>query len=112
MEKQKADALYLQYKDRIPTDKQLYFKKKLEEADDKVYDTLITAKTHNPTVVLLCSLFLGSISVDRFIIGDIGLGVAKLLFGWLTLGIWNLIDIFLCYKKAKEKNLTNILIGL
>lgn len=37
-------------------------------------------------------------------IGDIGLGVAKLLLGWLTFGIWPLIDIFLCYKKAKEYN--------
>lgn len=112
MEKAKADAIFMQYKDIIPTNKQLYFKKHLDEVDDRSYDTLLVAKTHNPTTVLLCSIFLGVLSVDRFMIGDIGLGVAKLLFGWLTFGIWHLIDIFLCYKKAKEKNLQNLLLRL
>ena len=70
------------------------------------------AKTYNPTTVLLCSIFLGGIGVDRFIIGDVGLGIAKLLFGWITLGIWPLIDIFFSYKKAKEKNLQTILSSL
>lgn len=41
-------------------------------------------------------------------IGDIGLGVAKLLFGWLTCGIWNLIDIFFSYKACKEKNFRKV----
>ena len=30
--------------------------------------------------------------VDRFYLGNIGLGVAKLFLGWLTFGIWPLID--------------------
>ncbi len=112
MEKNKADVLFMQYKDRIPSDKQAYFKKKLEEASDDSYDAILTAKTHNPTTVLLCSIFLGGLSVDRFILGDVGLGIAKLLFGFITFGLWNLIDIFLCYKKSKEKNLQNLLLAL
>ena len=46
------------------------------------------------TTLLILSLLLGSLGVDRFYAGHIGLGVLKLL----TLGgcgIWSLIDIIL-----------------
>jgi hypothetical protein len=44
------------------------------------------------TVAALLGFFLGGLGVDRFYLGNIGMGVAKLLLGWLTLGIWPLID--------------------
>ena len=43
-------------------------------------------------VATLLSVFLGGLGVDRFYLGNIGMGVAKLLLGWLTAGIWPLID--------------------
>ncbi len=44
------------------------------------------------TVASILGFFLGGLGIDRFYLGNIGLGVAKLLVGWLTLGIWPLID--------------------
>ncbi|WP_296648102.1 NINE protein [Rhodoluna sp.] len=45
-------------------------------------------------IALLLSIFLGTLGVDRFYTGHIGLGVGKLLtFGGF--GIWALIDIIL-----------------
>jgi hypothetical protein len=44
------------------------------------------------TVASILGFFLGGLGVDRFYLGNIGLGVAKLLLGWLTFGIWPLID--------------------
>jgi hypothetical protein len=44
------------------------------------------------TAATLLGFFLGGLGVDRFYLGNIGLGVAKLLLGWLTFGIWPLID--------------------
>jgi TM2 domain-containing membrane protein YozV len=44
------------------------------------------------TVASILGFFLGGIGVDRFYLGNIGMGVAKLLVGWLTFGIWPLID--------------------
>jgi TM2 domain-containing membrane protein YozV len=44
------------------------------------------------TVAAILGFFLGMLGVDRFYLGNIGMGVAKLLLGWLTLGIWPLID--------------------
>ena len=45
-------------------------------------------------VALLLSIFAGGLGVDRFYIGHIGLGVAKLLTCG-GLGVWHIIDIIL-----------------
>jgi hypothetical protein len=44
------------------------------------------------TVASILGFFLGGLGVDRFYLGNIGMGVAKLLVGWATFGIWPLID--------------------
>lgn len=51
------------------------------------------------TTAWLLSLFLGGWGVDRFYLGNTGMGVAKLLVGWLTLGIWPLIDFIVVVSK-------------
>lgn len=37
-------------------------------------------------------LLLGTFGVGRFYLGYVGIGIAQLLLGWLTCGIWPLID--------------------
>jgi len=66
-------------------------------------DILHTLNLKNPTVILVLSIFLGQFGVDRFMIGDIGLGIGKLL----TLGgcgIWHIVDLFLISERTKNKN--------
>lgn len=43
-------------------------------------------------VAAILGFFFGILGVDRFYLGNIGLGVAKLLLGWATFGVWPLVD--------------------
>ncbi len=98
--------------DKLPEEKMMMFKNKLAELPDEKADEIMCVALYNPTHILLFSIFLGGFGIDRFMIGDTGLGVGKLLLGWATCGIWPLIDIFMSYKKAKEKNFNKLMLNL
>ena len=112
MQEERSNQLFYQYKDSVPGDRAAQLKGMLDAAPDSCYNTLATVKTHSPVVILIISIFLGGLGIDRFMLGDIGLGVCKLLFGWVTGGIWWLVDIFLTYRRAKVKNFENIAAAL
>lgn len=57
------------------------------------------------TVALLLGFFLGGLGVDRFYIGDVGLGVAKLCLNWATCFTWQLVDLFLIMGAADRHNM-------
>lgn len=82
-------------------------RQKLEKADDEALLTLQATDLKDPTTVLLISIFLGGFGIDRFMIGDTGMGVLKLLTGGLC-GILTIIDWFTISKKVKEVNLSKI----
>lgn len=42
----------------------------------------------------------GGFGVDRFLRGQIGIGICKLLFSWLTFGIWEVVDWIIALTKA------------
>ena len=54
--------------------------------------------------MLSVSCFLGYFGLDRFLIGDWGKGIIKLLTGG-GLGIWYIIDWFLIVRATKRKNM-------
>ena len=63
----------------------------------------------DPTMLLIISIFIGEFGVDRFMLGDVGLGVAKLLITIFTMfvfggWIWWLIDLFFVMNKTREFN--------
>lgn len=80
---------------------------KLEHADENTLLTLQACELKDPTIMLLLSLFLGSFGVDRFMLGDTGMGILKLLTFGLC-GILTIIDWFTIIKKAKQKNFATI----
>lgn len=53
----------------------------------------------NKIAYILLTFFLGGLGVHRFMRGQIGLGILMLLFGWLTLGIWWLVDFIISLVK-------------
>ena len=105
----KVQSIYLMYEKALPEEKKMLFKSALKKADDEKYDSLIGIPVKSSSATLVLSIFLGWLGVDRFYVGDVGLGVAKLIFGWF---FWPLIDIFFSYKKAKEKNFQALMLNL
>ena len=60
-----------------------------------------TLKTMDKNVFTWVFCFLlGGFGVDRFVRGQVGTGIAKLLLGWATLGIWPLVDWIIALTKA------------
>lgn len=61
----------------------------------------------DPTIALVLSILVGGYGVDRIYIGDVGLGILKLLTCG-GCGIWWLIDLFLIMDKTRAKNLEKL----
>ena len=107
MDKQKVDLYLTTNTKYFRTEDIPIIRQKLESASDDTYLTLQATELKNPTTVLLLSIFLGVLGVDRFMIGDIGMGVLKLLTGGLC-GILAIIDWFTISKKTKTLNFSKI----
>ena len=61
-------------------------------------------KKVNWMLTLIISIFFGSLGIDRFIMGRVGLGVLKLItFGGC--GIWWIIDIVMIATKHEFKDI-------
>ncbi len=78
-------------------------KQDLANGEQLQFDVQFAARRKDPRTALAISIIGGSLGVDRFYIGDIGLGIAKLL----TLGglfIWTIIDWFLIMDAARLNN--------
>lgn len=71
-------------------------------------DTQLTLIANNsykdPTTSLILSILVGGLGVDRFYIGDVGLGVVKLVTAG-GLGIWWLVDLFVIQNRTKKVNM-------
>ena len=76
----------------------------LESMSEDKQAALAMAGFKDPTISLIISPF----GVDRFYIGDTGLGIAKLLTCG-GLGIWSIIDWFLIMSAVREKNFQKLL---
>ena len=93
----------------FPSEQLPSLRQRLSQLDDSQANQVIAAANIKiPTTALILSIFLGTLGVDRFYIGHIGLGVAKLLLAWLTFGIWTIVDWFLIINATKKANLVAI----
>lgn len=92
----------------FPTEKIMLVKERLQSMDDSKFAMLSTVELKDPMTILLVSIFLGTLGIDRFMIGDIGMGILKLLTGGVC-GILTIIDWFTISKKTKELNFNNIM---
>ena len=81
----------------------MYVRERLIATDESKWVYIQTLQFKDPTTSLIISVLVGALGIDRFLIGDTGLGIAKLLTCG-GLGIWVIVDWFLIMGKTKEKN--------
>ena len=72
----------------------------LANADDSKAAPILGLSLQNPTVILIIAIVLGW---DRFFIGDIGLGIVKVITCY-GCGIWWLVDIFTAKRRTQDYN--------
>lgn len=111
MDSQKVDVYLMNYSKYIEGHQMPLLRDMLLRADDSSFLRLQSLSLKDPTIMLIVSLLAGSLGIDRFLIGDTGMGVGKLLTCG-GLGIWAIVDWFLIMGRAKEKNFEMITMAL
>ena len=103
MDEQKVN-LYIMANNKYFQSHQLHIiSQRLKESDDDRLSRLMVLPMKDPTLLLVISLIAGVFGVDRFVVGDVGLGIAKLVTCG-GLGIWTLVDWFLIMGRTKDVN--------
>ena len=78
-------------------------KTKLEALSDDKFTLVSSIEFKDPTTLLILSILVGALGVDRFMLKEVGMGVLKLLTGGCCGILW-IIDIFLIQNKTREYN--------
>ena len=108
MEQNKVDMYIMTNQKYFPAEKIMYIKEKLAAMDESKFSMISTIEMKDPTTILLVSIFLGGLGIDRFMLGDTRMGILKLLTCGVC-GILTIIDWFTVSKKTKELNFNNIM---
>lgn len=108
LDQQKIDIFIMTNQKYFPAEKIVYLKDKLRTMDEEKFSLLSTVELKDPTTILLVSLFLGVLGIDRFMLGETGMGILKLLTAGCC-GILTIIDWFSISKKTKDLNFNNLM---
>lgn len=103
MEQSKIDMFVMANKDAFTMAQLSDIKNQLATLPDEKFAMVSGISYQNATTMLIISILIGEWGIDRFMLGDTGLGVLKLLTGG-GCGIWWLIDIFNVKKKTYDYN--------
>jgi len=107
MDSQKVDMFIMTNSKFFEGHQVAQIRDRLLQMDDSKWGMIQTLQFKDPTTSLIISLLGGSLGIDRFMIGDTGLGIGKLLTCG-GLGIWAIIDWFMIMDATREKNKTKM----
>jgi TM2 domain-containing membrane protein YozV len=108
MDPQKIDMFIIVNGKYFPPENIPMIRAQLEKADDSKFIQIHSISYKDPTMMIIVSLFAGHFGIDRFMLGETGLGVAKLLTCG-GLGVWTIIDWFLIMDRTREINSANLM---
>lgn len=107
MEAQKVDMFIMANGKFFESHHIAQIRDRLIALDDSKWAMVQTLQFKDPTTSLIVSLLAGTLGIDRFMIGDTGIGIGKLL----TCGgfyIWAIVDWFMIMGATREKNLEKL----
>jgi TM2 domain-containing membrane protein YozV len=107
MEAQRVDMFLMTHGKYFEGHQITAVKDKLAGLDDSSFVALQSLNLKDPTTILIVSLFAGGLGIDRFMIGDTGLGIGKLLTCG-GFGIWSIVDWFMIMGRTREVNFERI----
>lgn len=107
MEAQKVDMFILTNSKYFGPTQVNQIRERLLGLEDSKWPLIQAIQLKDPTISLIISLLGGTLGIDRFYIGDTGLGIGKLLTCG-GFGIWAIVDWFLIMDATREKNLLKI----
>ncbi len=107
MDVQKVDMFLIANGKYFESQQIVLLRETLLRADDLQWAKLQALPLKDPTTSLIISIVGGHFGIDRFFVGDIGLGIAKLLTCG-GIGIWSLVDWFLIMGVARTKNMEKL----
>jgi len=111
MDSNKVDMYMAANSKFFPPEKLALVREKMLSADDSKYMALSSVSLKDPTMMLVVSLLVGGLGIDRFMLGDVGMGVLKLLTGGCC-GILTIVDWFTVMGKARELNYNAVMLLL
>lgn len=107
MEAAKVDLFIMTHGKSFETHQLSYIREKLLALDDSQWIILQHVQIKDPVLSLIVSIVGGSLGIDRFLIGDTGIGIAKLLTCG-GIGIWAIIDWFFIMDATRARNFTRL----
>ena len=107
MEEQKVDMFIMSNTKFFEGHQVPQIRERLLDMDNSKWVMIQSLQFKDPTTSLIVSLVAGSLGIDRFLIGDTGLGIGKLLTCG-GFGIWAIIDWFMIMDATREKNMTKL----
>lgn len=111
MTQDKIDMFIMTNQKYLPAEKIVFLKQKLAESDESKLALISGVEFKDPTTILLVSIFLGTLGIDRFMLRETGMGILKLLTLGVC-GILTIIDWFSVQKKTKDLNYNNLMLIL
>ena len=107
MDQQKVDMFLMLYGKYFEGFQLIALRERLLSLDDSKLIHLQAANLKDPWMMLIVSIVGGHFGIDRFLIGDVGLGIAKLLTCG-GLGIWTIVDWFLVMGRTRDVSIQRL----
>ncbi len=103
----KVNMWLISNKDKLPDDKMSTLKAAIDKVDDSKLNSLMMIELQNPMTIFILAWLAGWLSLDRFLLGSYGVGIARILT-LHGLGVWWLVDLITAMKRTRMYNFNKV----